>query len=126
MITPEPVQLNAAGTATLLRSIIHFTYTPITVGIFDVAIGMAVVTLDAITGLVLPDPLTDFQQSWYYWTERFMQSAAGTINQVDWDVDLRTARRLRGGYGMVIISETPLLGASSTLNITMRNLWRIP
>ena len=128
-ITVEPVLVNSVGTATILRSIIHVDIVP-TGGapgdVGTVAYGIAVVTKDAVVGAVLPDPLGDFEQGWYWWAHRFFLMDPTALTTNSFDVDIRTMRKLRGGYRLVLISDTPANPQALTTTITMRNLWRVP
>ncbi len=131
-ITPEPMATAGIGTATLIRSVIRLMYGTDSVSTSSawqqVAFGITVMTNDAFAGLVVPDPLTgDFQQSWYYWTCLMHRSqSSGSPQGVVQDVDIHSARRLRGGFKLVGIGES--LAANdidTTLFVTMRNLWQI-
>ena len=109
-ITVEPVLDNEAGTATIRRVIAHVNYAPVGLGTHEFAIGIAVVTMDAMAAGALPDPLGDFQQGWYYWTQRpMLVDAEAGLRTLDFDFDVRTMRKLRGGYRLALITETPIL-----------------
>jgi len=131
-LTPEPMATALIGTATLIRSIMNFRYGADAVGtssvVQQVGLGITVMTNDAMAGTALPDPLTgDFQQAWFYWTVRqiTLQSTSVPREQF-WDADIRSARKLRGGFKLVIISESVSTNDIDTsLFINMRNLWQI-
>jgi len=53
--------------------------------------------------------------------------SANAQHGISWDVDLRTSRRLRSGYDLLLV----MAGFSTNVNtvsitLTMRNLWMIP
>ncbi len=55
-----------------------------------------------------------------------MRLQLDAMTQISWDVDIRSARRLRGGFKLAIISQSPASNdVDTTLFITMRNLWQI-
>ena len=93
--------------------------------VFHLGIGVGVVSLDALVAGAVPDPLSDFNQDWYYWTSRFLKHV--TANQgppaQQWEIDIRSRRRLRGGYALMLAAETPIGGVDQELHIGMRNLW---
>ena len=130
-LTPEPMQTShsGVGTATIKRLILHFELTmngaAISPQLQFLSIGIVVVTRDAIAGLVLPDPESDFNQDWLYWTRRAIkvQATNGGDQLYIWDADIRSMRRLRGGYGLVMISENPVNNQGVLLASSMRCLW---
>ncbi len=128
-LTPEPMQGDDAGVAKCLRIIGNVTAAPDAGSLlsdFNYAIGIAVVTADAIAAGTLPDPFTDFQQSWYYWTKRSYRVGAveGRVND-GFDFQVRTQRLLRSGYRLVLVSETVLEDQAQAIRIHMRNLWEL-
>ena len=86
--------------------------------------GIAVVSEDALAATAVPDPASDFNQDWYYWTGRSIKVRAPEGPQVvTWDADIRSMRRLRGGYRLVMVSETGANEDSLEIHTTMRLLW---
>ncbi len=83
--------------------------------------GIAVVTNDGFAAGALPDPESDFDQDWYYWTRRSLMDREGS--QLNWEIDLHSMRRLRGGYKLVFISQTPTNENITELHANFRNLW---
>jgi len=72
-------------------------------------------------------PLANLGQDWYYWTGRStFRDANVSPNRNDWEIDIRSKRRLRAGYGLVMVME-PLGANSSNIIVTagVRNLWAI-
>ena len=131
-LTPEPMGSDLIGTATLIRSLMEFSFMMDTAStgatVQQIAFGITVMTNDAFAAGAVPDPLTgDFQQSWYYWTcKQIIGSAGAGPRLVSWNVDIRSARRLRGGFKLVAISESPAANdLDTTLFLSMRNLWQI-
>ena len=124
-----PVNLNNTGT--LLRSIISFSadqLDPVLTVPQEYAIGIAVQTRQAIDNLEILEPLANMDQDWYYWTGRtlFREGAAESVTGDRWEVDLRSKRRLRGGYGLVITME-PAIANLVDIDVTvgLRQLWAI-
>ena len=116
------------GTATIHRMIANFRHTldgsSVDGAVAHVAVGVAVVSLDALTAGAVPDPLSDFNQDWYYWTGRFLKhQASSDANVSAWDVDIRSRRRLRGGYALMMAVETPVFAVDQEMHVGMRNLW---
>ncbi len=89
------------------------------------SLGIVVVTEDGFLGGSVPDPESDFNQDWYYWTRRSLQhSSVGDGNaMVEWDFDIRSMRRLRGGYRLIGIVETPTQAVATVQMISLRALW---
>jgi len=116
------------GLATIQRAIMHFEMTtnvsaPQAGGNF-MAVGIAVITEDAFTASALPDPEVDFNQDWYYWTRRQMiPTTTETNGMVTWDVDIRTRRKLRGGYVLAMVVQTSTQEVALDLDVSMRLLW---
>ena len=116
------------GTATIKRMIANFSWS-LSVNLVEnevahLAVGIAVVSLDALVAGAVPDPLSDFNQDWYYWTGRFFKHTATQQNpQLDWGTDIRSQRRLRGGYALMMAVETPAFAVAQEMHIGMRNLW---
>jgi len=131
-LTPEPMATSLVGTATLVRMVAQWSIT-IPVAVISPtpnfhSVGIAVVTADAFTAAALPDPESDFQQSWYYWNRWMVRINAAVTSTVEahFPVDIRTARRLRSGYKLVMINETPVTNTLSLqLAISMRLLWQV-
>ncbi len=118
------------GSATIRRMIGHATAfiqdpTVTAQGELIIALGIAVVTQDGLAAGAVPDPFSDFNQDWYYWTMRTLQilSTTPSVVQVDWDFDIRSMRRLRGGYALAMMTESELDLNDFQVNISLRNLW---
>jgi len=130
-LTPEPMATALVGTATLIRSIMDLWFYTDGVGntttIQQVALGITVMTNDAFAAAAVPDPLTgDFQQAWYYWSCMQLVHNASGVPPSTRTVDIRTARKLRGGFKLVAITESLSTNDIDTaLFLNMRNLWQI-
>ncbi len=128
-MTPPPLSSTLVGQATIIRSIMTYNHI---VAVADavpsrIGIGVTIMTNDGFVALAPPDPLSDSSQSWYYWMLRDFR-VAQTVNINDqWSADIRSARRLRGGFKLVLVVETDAAThiAASTFRATMRNLWRV-
>jgi len=89
-----------------------------------VSVGIAVVTRDAFAAGALPDPESDFHQDWLYWTRRMVDvPSTGCPQWLEWEADIRSGRRLRGGYALAMITENPANGSATQLEANMRLLW---
>ncbi len=132
-MTPSPIRSLSSGVATIVRMIGHMEwFSANSTGPPPVAMhitcGVAVVTADAIAGAVLPDPLDEAEHGWLYWTNRTLllgQDGQGKAI-TSWDFDIRTSRKLRGGYGLVFITETVAEEFASVARLSIRNLWKGP
>ncbi len=116
------------GLATCQLMIIHvdMTYLDANVALDQsfVSMGVAVVTEDALAAAALPDPEFDFNHDWYYWTRRMhKQNTLDSPPITSWDAIIRSKRRLRGGYRLVLITENPANPDPIEVMISMRNLW---
>ena len=129
VISPEPLAIANTGTAVCHRMIGHCDMKPVGItdeGFHTVGIGVVVVTRDSATGNPnVPDPLSDFQQSWYYWAIRNAIGEAGGAHMTSWDWDIRTKRRLRSGYDMIFTLENPTNEFATDVDVTFRMLWTI-
>ncbi len=130
-LTPEPMQTThvGVGTATIRRLIGHCSHHSANGATANaeqtMSLGIVVVTEDGFLGGSVPDPESDFNQDWYYWTRRSLQhSSVGDGNaMVEWDFDIRSMRRLRGGYRLIGIVETPTQAVATVQMISLRALW---
>jgi len=127
--TPEPMGSDLVGSAKILRMIMNFTWskdaTAINSTIQTIGFGISVMTNDAFAAGALPDPLSDFQQSWYYWTA-FAGVFNTNFNVYERSADIRTQRVLRQGFKLVGVSQSLAANDLDTsFRITMRNLWEI-
>jgi len=93
----------------------------------QLATGISVVTADALAALALPDPIGDVATDWYYWTAAAaIMGAAAQTNPVEIDADIRTSRVLRGGYRLVLSTESPASNDVDTnVSLAIRALWVI-
>ncbi len=134
-LTPRPLSIGdeSHGTAVCKRAIMNFKAVQLESASNvpqNFGIGLYVSTRQAISQLeiLLPLGAGNTNQDWYYWTGR---STYGETNEVgqsspDWDVDIRTSRRLREGYGLVLAIE-PASANTSGIIITasVRLLWSV-
>ncbi len=128
-LTPEPMQALLTGTALIRRLILHgeihsTAVVPAGGEVFDIGLGISVVTNDAFAAPVIPDPLSDFQQGWYYWTERtgFLTPEFPSYH---WDAEIRSMRKLRSGFKLILTTENPITELAHLVSITARTLWTV-
>ena len=126
-ITPNQVQQGYSPTATLRRLIATFELSNDGVGTeyFPLHVGMSVVTDDALGVGALPDPETDLDQDFYYWTYRKPKLNASEVG-LAWTYDTKSMRRLREGYRMVVMMSHPIYEVTGRLDMGIRTLWSMP
>ena len=129
-LTPPPMRDaigSTEGTATIKRLILHglFSLLVPNVNLQFAMLGIYVLSHEAFLQTALSDPTSDEGQDWYYWTARSAQAAdVGVLLTGDkWDVDIRTARKLRAGYKLVMVINNPLNNVITTMHIATRALW---
>ncbi len=133
-LTPDPLRSVAAhrgSTATLRRMLIHFDLGQLDAqgSLEAAAFGIYVASHEALDQSALNDPNADAGQDWYYWTSRTARllTAADNAEMVSWDADIRSQRKLRGGYDLVLVSSALASNVVSLLShISVRALWSIP
>jgi len=130
-LTPPPMRADLTGTATIVRSLMSFNHMLGSVNAVPsrVGVGITIMTNDAFFALAPPDPAGDESQGWYYWTEReqLHELVGDNGSNLAWEADVRSSRRLRGGFKLVLVVET-IAGAhidASELHISMRNVWKV-
>ena len=74
----------------------------------QLGVGIWVVQHEGLTGDGAADVLNDFQQDFYYWTTQFLAPDNAADLQRRWSIDIRTSRRLRGGYGLLFKAQNPV------------------
>ena len=129
-LTPEPIQTitGDVGTAVLRRSIMHFDInsTINESSVLFVSFGIYVAGHEGFDQLAVNDPEGDFFQGWLYWTRRSINpSTTGSSRKVSWDADIRSMRRLRGGYKLVAVTSHPVQAISLSLDWSARFLWSV-
>ncbi len=94
-------------------------------------VGVYVGIGDAITANV-PDPLQDLTQDWYWWRAGLeipvtsgLTGGPGATNP-EWEFDIRTMRRIRAGYKLVIVSQNLVNAQAIVADISLRLLWSSP
>ena len=90
-------------------------------------VGVVVVTADALavpSAVALPDPMADEEQDWYYWwTGEVSLSDEGLLPV---KIDIRSARKFRGGYRLVLLTENVIAELTTEVSIMARTLWMMP
>ncbi len=132
-LTPEPVRTGGTshrgGIATIVRALLHFDLSAeaTSTEVQGASVGIAVYSHEAATGPTVMDPNSDPTQDWYYWTSRVVRTqSGGDLSVTSWDVDIRSSRKLRGGYDFLMT----MAGRSTNevtlqLQMSMRLLWKI-
>ena len=117
------------GTATLQRLIGNFEYQLSGVSVStseqEIFVGIGVVTRSARLAGIVPTPASNFNQDWLYWTRRILklQNVAGGPQFFSWDFEIRSRRRLRGGYDLILVVENIAQEVTTILTSSMRLLW---
>jgi len=97
--------------------------------IVNLGIGIAVVTKDGLLAGEVPDPqaTTDQNQDWYFWTtiDRTLGPAGANSGQIKVPIDIKTSRRLRGGYRLAMVFQKQLSELGYEVHVSMRLLWRL-
>ncbi len=98
---------------------------PTVAGRYNVAAGITVMSLDGFSGGNVPDPLTDTDQSWWYWTR--MTPGLVSVDQGSDPVkfDIRTARNIRRGFRLILVFEAGVNPGSITFDLSARILWTL-
>jgi len=128
-LTPEPIQsvTNDVGTAVLKRSILHFDLTAAVqdTDVQFVSFGIYVAGHEGFDQNAVSDPEGDFFQGWLYWTRRALNPVGLVTPMVSWDADIRSMRRLRGGYKLVAVASHPVQDIALVLRMSARFLWTV-
>ena len=126
-ISPVFVQTNGYQTPSkIVRSLLNFEVFAggQDVNVQQLGLGIWVVQHEGLTGDGSADVINDFQQDFYYWTTLFITPGSSLVQQKQYPlVDIRTSRRLRGGYGLLFKAQNPAQEETMALNVSMRNLW---
>ncbi len=132
-LTPAPLSFSEDfhGTATLMRLIMSVEATQETV-VANVPQTFAMATyVGQLAAFIVPTvlaPLGNSQNDWHYWTHRstFADNTDGSADRTTWEVDLRTKRRLRGGFGYFMVVE-PAVANTALMDVIVgiRLLWAI-
>ncbi len=113
---------------TLMRALIHFDLNQIDTNVNNVqfvSVGIAVITADAFVAGATPDPEGDFDQDWYYWRAWGIDIDA-TVG-FNFPFDIKTSRKLRAGFGLMLVFETGVVSAGSLqVELQARGLWQTP
>ncbi len=139
-LTTSPVQLitdishpaivnNNEPIGTCLRLMGNYAYTPL-VGTaqadYNLAVGVCIVTIDALAAAAVPDPGADVTQDWYYWDSwegGLLNAGLSTYTQ---RFDIRSARRLRDGYRLIWTTDNVTQELAGDVQIRLRTLWAMP
>ena len=92
------------------------------------AFGIYVASHEALDQTAVYDPNADEGADWYYWTSRVVGVRSDNLQTTtSWDVDIRSQRRLRGDYVLLLVAAGNVTnGIAIDTNISMRFLWSQP
>ena len=125
-ITHPAIAAGAEPTGTVVRMIleVHMANAATVADLTSLGLGILVTTLDAFTAGAVPDPLTDEGQDWYYWwAGKPALSAEGLLVVKQ---DIRSARKLRGGYRLILVAENTVNELTTEIAFMVRTLWMMP
>ena len=88
--------------------------------------GIAVVAAEGISSGEVPKPATAVQQDWYFWTGWEGQMLDTGQQNFSFHADIRSARRLREGYRLVLVTENNAQELISDIHYRIRTLWTLP
>jgi len=127
-LTPSPMNTTQEGSAKVLRMLgsVDLTAEGTNAAANAWALGMYVAGHEEFDQNAIAAPLGgDPQQGWYYWTHRDFQHAASGQKPMEIMLDIRTARVLRAGYKLLMVSQTPVTALIIEVRISLRTLWEI-
>ncbi len=132
-LTPPPLLISGEefghGSATLKRAIMSFTLAQLTQEanvMQTMGLAMYVSTSRAVADSAIRDALFESEADWYYWTARGQLRETDFPLQESWDVDLKTQRRLREGYKLVMTAQAAVANTQTmVLTVGARLLWTI-
>ena len=125
-LTPVFIQTNNFQTPSKIVRMIanfHLAVAGSAAATQQLSIGIWVVQHEGLTGDGAADVINDFQQDFFYWTTRHITPLTVATGVTDWSIDLRTSRRLRGGYGLLFKAQNAVQAEPLELGVSMRNLW---
>ncbi len=128
-ISHPAITANNEPTGTCRRLIGNWAVTPQTAvaGVeYNISLGIAVMTIDALTAGATPDPAADVTQDWYWWDSWEGTLADAGLSTYTNHFDIRTARRIREGYRLVLITENLGQELASFVHFRARTLWSMP
>ncbi len=103
-----------------------------TAGDAVLGVGVVVTTQDAVASGVIPNPVDNSRQDWYYWKGFPMVGVssglvAGDGSNPFWSTDIRTARKLREKYALVLTTVSkPTSTQPFVVHYAVRTLWTLP
>ena len=128
-LTPEPIQTitGDVGTAVLRRSILHFDidFVATDAAIHAFSFGILVMTASGFDQGAFEDPEGSAFQSYLYWTRRTVNPASPGARHLSWDADIRSMRRLRGGYKLIALASHPIQVLPAEILMSGRFLWSV-
>jgi len=133
-LTPVPLNVGDEkhGTAVCKRLIMHFSARqadPVGNTPQNFGVGIGIISQQALAQLEILAPLSTINdnQDWYYWTGRStFRDTNDNLAPNYWDADIRSQRRLRAGYSLVMSIEPESVNTTNlTITASVRALWAI-
>jgi len=111
------------GTCMRLILQIHASNVAVVPDNTTLAFGVLVMTTEALGAGSTPLPLTDPSQDWFYWWCGHVAVGDHGIKLVD--VDIRSARKLRAGYRLVLVLQNAASEIATQVSVMSRTLWKM-
>ena len=86
-------------------------------------IGVGLFHSAAIAALAVPNPSGSNDGDWYYWWGGKMTL---DVKGKRWTYDIRSARRLRANYRLLVVIANQLNELTTLVKLTHRTLWKMP
>ena len=126
-ISAQQIQENSEETGTCMRLLMEVEISNVATEAspenVSFGIGVLVAPLEVIPANAVPNPCGPSDQDWYYWWCGHRQVS---VRGLSWSVDIRSARKLRGNYRLVLVMSNLINELFTTVNITHRTLWKMP
>ena len=110
---------------TCLRLVGNLNYFQIAASfeVFNLSVGVGVVTNDALAVGAVPDSIVDLTHDWYWWHS--WEGNLGFEAQHNKEFDIRFARKLREGYRLVMVLENTVQELVGKVEVRLRTLWTL-
>ena len=88
----------------------------------SLGVGVLVAPIESIAATAVPDPSLTNDQDWYYW---WGGELVNDVKGRKWSFDIRSARRLRANYRLLMVFANQTNEVSQTVNVSIRTLWKL-